>query len=183
MENWLKFCCCWAASLHWVSAVTTVILQIWKYDFKTFTEVSRLLSLGHPLLLLLVLWSFLCFVIQQNFISSSILCYAFSPFPSLPCPYFLFCLPVDKVSEYDEFKGHHDTDGSQFHILALHHISPVGRELKCSSQNCPADGFSQALTALGFLCVASNFSAFGDGTPRRVEHKPKQTPADAWPLK
>lgn len=101
--------------------------------------MSRLLSLGLQLLLLLLLWSFLCFVIQQNFISLFILCYLFSTFPSLSCPFFLFWLLLDKVSEYDGFKGHHDTDGSQFHILPLHHTSPVDGELKCNNQKFPAD--------------------------------------------
>lgn len=135
MQNWLKVCHYWVTSLHGISAVTTAVLQIWKYIFKTFAVVSWLSSLGHPLILLLVLWSFLYCVIQQYIISSSILCYIFGPLSSLPCPYFLFCLPLDNISEYDEFKGHRGTDDSQFYILTLHQICPLDIELKCNGQN------------------------------------------------
>lgn len=137
--------------------------------------MSRLPSLCHPLLLLLVLSSFLCFVIQQNLISLSILYYSFSPFPLLSCPYFLFCFPLDKVLNMMSLKAismvvvHNTT--------SLHHTSPADRDL-----NAPVRIFlmifffsSQALTASGFLCVVSNFSTFGDGTPQRMKHKPKQS--------
>lgn len=89
--------------------------------------MSRLPSLCHPLLLLLVLSSFLCFVIQQNLISLSILYYSFSPFPLLSCPYFLFCFPLDKVLNMMSLKAismvvvHNTT--------SLHHTSPADRDL------------------------------------------------------
>lgn len=65
MHKGLKFCHYWVTSLHWIFAVTTALIQIWKYSFETFAVASWLSSLGHPLVLLLVLWSFLYCVTQQ----------------------------------------------------------------------------------------------------------------------
>lgn len=159
MQTGLKFCHYWVTSLHWIFAVTTAMLQMWKYSSKPLQLVSWLSSLGHPLILLLVPWSFLYCVTEQNIISFSILCYSFSLFSSLSHPYFLFCLPLDHVSEYDEFKGHPSTDYSQFDILTLHQISPMDIELKCNGQDYVSGVvlfvcLFGALNASRFCCVA-----------------------------
>lgn len=39
--------------------------------------------------------------------------------------HFLFCLPLDNIAEYNEFKGYHSTDDSQFYTHTLDQISPV----------------------------------------------------------
>lgn len=94
-----------------------------KISFKTFAVPSWLSSLGHLLLLFFIFWSFLYCVIQLNITSSFFLRYTSSAFLSLPflSPWIYLIF----ISEYDEFKGHHSTDDSQFYICALHPISPV----------------------------------------------------------